>query len=238
METRTETIRARDGKEFSGHLALPEGGEGPGLVVVQEIFGVNAYIRSVCERLAKLGYRALAPDLYWRIQPGVEIDDGTQEGLQEAFGYMQRVDWVQAVEDAHAALDHLRGQAEGSALQDEAGVLGFCFGGGIAYWVAANAQPDTCVSYYGSAVPDALRLADDIECPILFHFGSADQYFPPEKQEQVIQAFANKTNAEFYVHEGAGHAFDNPSPLFNHPAAAEEAWRQTVEFLGRTLPVK
>ena len=155
--SRTEQIRAHDGAHFPGHLALPDLGSGPGLVVVQEIFGVNGYIKSVCERLAKLGYVALAPDLYSRLGPGIAIDEKEPEGLQKAFGYVGRLDFAKAGDDAAASLEHLRDLPE--VAHGRAGILGFCLGGGIAYMVAAMSDPVTCVCYYGSAIPDALGLA-------------------------------------------------------------------------------
>jgi carboxymethylenebutenolidase len=232
-ESRTETFRAHDGGEFTGYLALPEAGSGPGMVVLQEIFGVNGYIRDAADRLAGLGYVALAPDLYWRIEPGVELDEREEGALERAFGYMQRLDFAKAADDAVAALEHLRGLPE---VRGGAGVLGFCLGGGLSYMVAAADGPDTCVSYYGSAVPDALGMAGDVRCPILFHFGGADSYIPDEKRQAVQTAFRGR-DAEFHVHPGAGHAFDNwNADMFHHPEAARNAWAQTVDFLSRTLP--
>ena len=236
MTSRTERIRAHDGGEFEGHLALPESGFGPGLVVIQEIFGVNDYIKGACERLAKLGYVALAPDLYWRLGPGIAIDEKEPGGLERAFGHVRQLDFAKAHDDATAALEHLRGLPE--LLGGKAGILGFCLGGGVSFMVAALSDPVTCVSYYGSAVPDALGLARNVSCPILFHFGGADDYIPAEKQEAIREAFAHHPETEFHVHEGAGHAFDNHNaPMMHHERAAREAWAQTADFLKRTLPV-
>src|ERR1700694_1983607 len=107
MTSRTEQIRIPDGAAFSGHLVLPESGTGPGVVVVQEIFGVNDYIKGACDRLARLGYVALAPDLYWRLEPGIAIDESEAGGLQKAYGFVGRLDFAKAGDDAVAALEHL-----------------------------------------------------------------------------------------------------------------------------------
>ena len=204
--------------------------------MVQEIFGVNGYIKSVCERLARLGYVALAPELYWRLGPGIEIDEKEPDGLQKAFGYVGRLDFAKAGDDATASLEHIRDLPE--VANGRAGILGFCLGGGIAYTVAAMFDPVTCVCYYGSAIPDALGLAGQVRCPILFHFGDADDYIPAEKQRVVREAFAGHVMTEFHVHEGAGHAFDNHnSAVMYRERAAREAWVQTIDFLKRTLPV-
>jgi len=235
-KTRTERIQAHDGGWFAGHLALPDSGSGPGMVVIQEIFGVNGYIKGACERLAKLGYVAMAPDLYWRIEPGIAVDERSGDFLQRGFGYVQRFDFEKGADDAVAALEHLRKAPEVEG--GKAGILGFCLGGGISYLVAALASPDVCVSYYGSAVPDALGMAGQLECPVLFHFGTADEYLPAAKQEQVRTAFAGRRDVEIHVHQGANHAFDNHvATVFHHPQAAAEAWRQTSDFLRRNLPV-
>jgi carboxymethylenebutenolidase len=237
MTSRTEQIRAHDGGELAGYLALPKSGSGPGLVVIQEIFGVNDYIKGVCERLAKLGYVAMAPDLYWRLEPGIAIDEKEPGGLQKAFDHVGRLDFAQAGDDAVAAFEHLRGLPE--VAGGRVGIIGFCLGGGISYMVAALSDPVTCVSYYGSAIPNALQLAGQVECPVLFHFGGADDYIPAEKQQAVREAFAQNARAEFHVHEGAGHAFDNHNAaMFHHERAARDAWAQTVDFLKRTLPVE
>jgi carboxymethylenebutenolidase len=234
-ETRTETVRARDGHEFPAHIALPSAGRGPGLVVIQEIFGLNEYIKDACGRLAGLGYVALAPDLYSRIEPGVAIDEREPDGLQDAFGYMQKLDFQKAVDDAIDSLQQLKRLPEVDG--GRAGILGFCLGGGIAYFVAARSDPDVCVSYYGSAVPGGLGEAGAVKCPILFHFGTADDYISPDQREAVKNAFDGRPEVEFHLHEDANHAFDNwRSPVFHHERAAKEAWGQTAGFLKRTFP--
>jgi carboxymethylenebutenolidase len=130
MASRTEPIRARDGGEFPGHVALPESGSGPGMVVIQEIFGVNDYIKGACERLANLGYVALAPDLYWRLGPGIAIDEKGPGGLDTAYGLVGRLDFAKASDDAITALEHLGGLPE--VTGGNAGIVGFCLGGGVA----------------------------------------------------------------------------------------------------------
>jgi carboxymethylenebutenolidase len=236
MTSGTEQIRSHDGAEFPGHLALPELGSGPGMVVIQEIFGVNAYIKSVCNRLTSMGYVALAPDLYWRLGLGIAIEETEPDGMQKALGSVGRLDFARAADDATAALEHLQGLPE--VTGGKAGSLGFCLGGGLAYMVATLSNPVTCVSYYGSAIPDALGLAGQVQCPILFHFGGADDRIPQEKQLAVSVAFAKHPGTEFHVHEGAGHAFDNHNAAFVYNERADrEAWTQTADFLKRTLAV-
>ena len=214
-------------------LSLPDGGSGPGLVVLMEIFGVGSYIRRATERLGELGYVALAPDLYRRIEPGAELDHD-EAGLGRAFELSRRLDQAGAVEDSIAALAALRAMPEVEGHR--AGVLGFCLGGTLAYHVAAAAAPATAVCYYGSGIADSLELADRIECPVLFHFGGSDQFIPREDALKVQSVADEHPGWECHIQPAGGHAFDNhEAPMFYVPEAADAAWKLTEDFLARTL---
>jgi carboxymethylenebutenolidase len=234
-DTKNEAIAADDGSgTFNGLVTLPAAGRGPGLLVIHEIFGVNDYIRSVGDRLAGLGYVTMAPDLFWRQEPTVALpndESGMSKGMQLAQGF----DPEKGAADLGAALAHLRSLPE---VSGGAGVLGFCFGGTMAFLCAAEHDPDVAVSYYGSGVPSMLGMADRVTCPILFHFGGADPFLPLDQAQQVEAAFAGRDGAEVHIHDGAGHAFDNTfSTTFHQPEPAAAAWEQTRAFLGRHLPV-
>lgn len=221
-----------DGSQVGAHLRRPATGSGPGLVLVQEIFGISDYIAYTAERLSRLGYVVMAPDLYWRVHPGADIGDSA---LEAAMGYAGELDPVAAVGDVVAALHHLRGL---DGVEGEVGLLGFCLGGALAYHAAATADPALCVSYYGSAIPDALGRMDAITCPTLFHFGGHDEYCPPESVEQVRTAAAANPHTQFEFHPDGGHAFDNAfSDRFYQPRSATLAWGLTAQFLERHLPV-
>ncbi|MCK6211022.1 dienelactone hydrolase family protein [Georgenia sp. EYE_87] len=231
VTTSLVAVPTRDG-DMPAHLWLPPSGSGPGLLLLQEIFGVSDYIRSRGAELAELGYVVLAPEIYWRLDGSV--DESRADFMDRALGLLQQVDWDLAVSDAVAALDALRGRPE---ISGGVGVLGFCFGGGLAFNVAAVADVDVLVAYYGSALPQLLHLADRVTAPSLHHFGTADTYIPLEKIEEIRSAVEGP-EVEFYLHEGAGHAFDNPHPMFLHEPARLDAWRRTTEFLDRRLPVE
>jgi carboxymethylenebutenolidase len=217
---------------FEAHLALPESGSGPGIVLLQEIFGVNEYVRDAARRLSELGYVVLAPDLYWRTEPGLELGSGE---MQRAFGAAQRLDSEQAALDALATLAVLRTMPE--VTGGRAGVLGFCLGGWLAWLAAAQGDPDLAVCYYGSRIPSALDLADEIHCPVLLHFGGADPYIPRDEIDAVAALVATRDGLECRVWENAGHAFDNSfAPQFSNPPAAAAAWEITTAFLARNLP--
>jgi len=231
--TRVQAITSGEAAGLPCHVALPASGSGPGILVLQEIFGVNDYVHSRSETLAGLGYVAMAPDLYWRMEPGVEIPHD-EAGLQRAFGYMQRLDEPRAVRDGGEALDLLRGLPE---VTGTVGVLGFCMGGRIGYHVTAQSQPDAAVLYYGSGTAGALDLAPDVRCPVLFHFGADDPYIPAEQVQAIREAFAGRDDVEFDVQPGAQHAFDNYlAPMFHVEPARLAAWALTEDFLRRRLP--
>jgi carboxymethylenebutenolidase len=233
LSTRTETIAMPDGGTMAAHLCLPESGSGPGLLVAMEIFGVGTYIRRACERLAELGYVAMAPDLYRRVAPGLELSHD-QEGLQEAFAAVSKLDIPGAIADATYALHHLGDVPE--VAGHGTGVIGFCLGGTIAYHVAAVAEPKTAVAYYGSGIADSLGAADQIECPVLFHFGAQDEYISRADAEKVCAVAQQHAGWECVIQPDGGHAFDNhDSEMFWRPEAAARAWELTKGFLERTL---
>lgn len=212
-------------------LWLPPSGEGPGLLLLQEIFGVSAYIRARAADLAALGYVVCAPELYWRLESQT-VDESGDDVLEQAMGLAGRLDWETTVADAVAALGVLRERPE---VRGRTGVIGFCFGGGVAFNVAAVADPDALVSYYGSALGQLLGLADRVEAPSLHHFGLDDAYVDLATQAQIEGAVLRRPGNRFETYAGAGHAFDNPHPMFHHPAASLAAWATTVEFLDATL---
>ena len=137
ITTRTDRIAAHAGGQFDGHVWLPDRGSGPGMLLLQEIFGVGPYIRSVAERLASAGYVVLAPDVFWRINPNWEADHDEQ-GLNDSISMMGKFDFVQGVDDCVAAFEHLERMSE---VRDGSGVIGFCMGGLLTYHVAARAEP-------------------------------------------------------------------------------------------------
>ncbi|MCM3659469.1 dienelactone hydrolase family protein [Georgenia satyanarayanai] len=230
MTAATTTVRVPDG-DMPAQLWLPPSGTGPGIVLLQEIFGVSEYIRSRAADLAALGYVVLAPELYWRADGGV--DESSDAFLEQGMALQAQLDWETTVADAVASVGTLRSRPE---VAGGVGVLGFCFGGGVAFNVAAVTDVDVLVSYYGSALPQLLGLADRVSAPSLHHFGTADTYLPMGTVEEIRAAVAGP-EVEFHLHDGANHAFDNPHPLFHHERASADAWRLTTDFLSRRLPV-
>ncbi|GLY90244.1 dienelactone hydrolase family protein [Actinoallomurus iriomotensis] len=236
--TRVEQVTVPGGA-YDLTVWLPGSGGGPGVLLVPEIFGVGDYIHAVAEDLTGLGYVVAAPDLFWRLSPGWRAAHD-EEGVARSLELGGRLDFEQSVADAAGGLRHLmalpevaRGEATGTA-----GILGFCLGGSIAYFLAAQNAAAAVVSFYGSEVPGRLDLLDAIECPLQFHFGGSDPYIPRADVAEVEKAVRGRPNAEIHVEEQAGHAFHNrKAPMFHDPEPAARAWHRAEEFLARHLPV-
>jgi carboxymethylenebutenolidase len=229
----TVQVTTPDG-EMPAYLWLPESGSGPGLLLLQEIFGVSAYIRRRAADLAAAGYVVLAPELYWRLDQQ-EVAGAGPAAVEEAMALVNRLDWPTTVADADEAFEHLAALDE---VRGTPGAMGFCFGGGLAFAVAADVAPAVLVSYYGSALPGLLDLAPRVTCPSLHHFGTADAYLDPETVAGIRAAVTSgDAPVEFELYEGANHAFDNDRFALHHPEASALAWQRTLDFLARRLPV-
>jgi carboxymethylenebutenolidase len=222
----------RPGGNLPVHRWFPPSGRGPGILVIQEIFGVSGYIQERCAALAAAGYLVYAPDLYFRLGK-MTFDGDSPSYVQEGIAAAQKLDWDQTTADASAALDALRGAAE---CTGRVAIVGYCFGGGLGFQVAARNTPDALVSYYGSAIPGLLALAPNVTCPSQHHWGLADAFFPPAVVAQVEQAVTGTgAEVEFHTYADADHAFDNPNPLFHNAVASSVARTRTMEFLARHL---
>src|ERR1700739_3799544 len=208
-------IKAADGGSFRGYLAVPASGSGPGILLLQEIFGVNASMRAVADYYAEEGYVVLAPDLFWRVEPGIELGY-SEADFNKAFGYYQRFDANQSIKDAGEALKVLRARPE---CVGKVGALGFCLGGKLAYLAAARTDVDCAVCYYGVGIEADIGEAKNIKRPVVFHFAELDKYAPAEAREQIKAAFAKRTDVETYLYPGCDHAFAAPERAsFNKPA--------------------
>lgn len=225
------TVPTGDG-DLPVHRWLPPSGTGPGILLLQEIFGVSGYIRSRATELAAAGYVVYAPELYWRLEDG-EPDEDAPDVLERGVALAGQLPWPDALRDARTALTALRAAPE---VSGPVAVVGFCYGGGLGFALAAQDAPDALVSYYGSALPTLLDLAPQVRVPSLHHFGTADAYIPLDVVTQIRGAVQHDgAHVEFELYDGAGHAFDNPSPMFHHAAASAAAWPRTLRFLAEQL---
>lgn len=206
MAGRTIAITSGDGgAKFNGYLAKPPAGRGPGLLVLQEIFGVNRFVREVCDLYAEEGYVALAPDLFWRIEPGVDLEY-TQEGQKRAREYFAKFEYDKSLDDIGAALSALRALPE---CTGKAAAVGFCLGGRLAYQAAARHPLDAAVAYYPSNVEPVADEGRMIKCPIAVHFGEKDAILPDAVRAKVRAALAGNERAAVHVYAEADHGFAN-----------------------------
>ncbi len=213
------------------YLCLPPAGRGPGLVLFQEIFGVNAHIRAVAEQYALSGFVVLAPDVFWRRAPRIEL--GYEGGdRQRAMGLAGAVKPDEVEADLVAWTGALRARPEVGASR--VGAIGYCMGGRLAYLAAALAGVDAAVAYYGGGIQNQLALASRIGCPIQFHYAGRDDHIPAAAVQAVRDAFAGKP-AEVFVYPGATHGFNCWARASYHPASAALAQGRSLAFLASTL---
>ncbi len=229
---KTEWISLEAGKDQAcGYLALPPSGSGPGIVLFQEIFGVNAHIQGVAEQYAQVGFVVLAPDLFWRQQKRVELaydgDDRTR-----AVELMKGLKPAELQADIQLSLAAIRARPETAGRK--AGALGYCLGGRLAYTAAAITDVDAAVAYYGGGIHDQLALAPSLQCPIQFHYAASDESIPPAAVQSVRAAVAGK-DAEVFVYEGANHGFNCWDRGSYHPASAALAHGRALAFLASRL---
>jgi carboxymethylenebutenolidase len=226
------TITSFDGGEFGAYLALPPSGSGPGVVLLQEIFGVNRVMRSIADWYAERGFVVICPDLFWRQERGVQLTDQTDDEWKRAFELYQGLDEAKAVEDAGAALAFLR---QHPACTGKAGAVGFCLGGKLAYLLAARFHPNCSVGYYGVGVEKALDEAADLRNPLMLHIAQKDQYCPPEAQAMIHAAFDASPLVTIHEYDGQDHAFAREGGAHYDAACAELANLRTLEFFARNL---
>lgn len=227
--TRYEQVATSDGV-FDAFCAEPDVRPTAGIVLFQEIFGINDNIRGLAGRLAGEGYLVLAPDVFWRIERRFERND--ESGLADGMARVQQLDFGLVAADLTATLAHLRAMP---GCDGRVGAVGFCLGGTLAYLFAGSARvdgrgPDAAVSYYGSGVSQQLGMLDAIECPVLFHYGADDPYIPADQIDAVEQAIAGRPDMTLHRYP-AGHAFSNwDAPSMYDERAATLAWERTLAF--------
>jgi carboxymethylenebutenolidase len=220
----TVRIPTSDG-EFSGYMSLPRKGRGPGVVVLQEIFGVNASIRKTCDFLASRQFTALAPDLYWRTNPAVELAETDYEAARPI---RSKTDDNKASDDAAAAIAFLRRH---EACVGKVGVVGYCWGGLVSYLTAVGHKPDAAVSYYGVGIDKKLDLAKNLSCPMMLHYAGLDQFAGPDVAKQVREAFQHDPRVAVWEYPRAGHAFARPGGAHFEAASADLADMRSLSFL-------
>jgi carboxymethylenebutenolidase len=218
------TLTASDGQKLDAYEAHPAGEPIAGLVVVQEIFGVNTHIRSVADRYANDGFLAVAPALFDRIQPGIELGYDPAD-MQKAMSLVPKIDAEKSVLDVAAALDYAA-----KATHKKVGVVGYCFGGTLAWLAATRLHPAAAVGYYGGRIGN--YAGENPSAPVMLHFGKDDAHIPASQVEKVRAAHPE---VEIYWYEHAGHAFNRDIGPGYNPEAARQARQRSLDFLKRHL---
>ncbi|SER23215.1 carboxymethylenebutenolidase [Azotobacter beijerinckii] len=230
----TLQIEATDGSgRFDAYVALPPSGRGPAVVIGQEICGVNANIRAVADRYAGEGYVAVAPDLFWRIEPGVELGyEGADR--EKAFSLFGKFDVDKGVEDIVATFAAARRMPEVDAAAG-AGFVGFCLGGKLAYLTAARSDVACSVGYYGVGIEHLLEEAANIRGRLVLHIAEGDAFCPGKVRAAIHAGLDGRPNVELYDYPGCEHAFARSGGLRHNPAAAELAHQRSLAALRREI---
>ncbi len=224
------SIDSSDGGRYDAWLALPPAGRGPGLLLLQEIFGVNRHIRAVAEQYALDGFVVLAPDVFWRDAPRVELGYAGAE-RERAMQLLAGADRAKLAADLATSVAALRARPECS---ERVGAFGYCMGGRLAYLAAATTPVDAASCFYGGGIHDQLELAARVRCPIQFHYGARDAHITPAAVEKVRSAFAGRDDAELHVYD-AEHGFNCWERASYHAPSAARAHARTLELFARTL---
>ena len=232
------TIRAADGGSFGAYLATPHGtgaagtGRGPGVVLIQEIFGVNKVMRDLADGFARQGHVVLCPDLFWRQEPGIQITDQTEAEWAKAFSLYKGFDEAKGVEDLKSTLAHLR---KLPACTGKVGSVGYCLGGKLAYLMATRSDADSSVGYYGVAIDAALDEAKSIKKPLLLHIAEKDEYCPPPAQAKIKDTLKGNPQVSLHSYPGVDHAFARVGGQHYDKRSADLANQRTAEFFQKHL---
>lgn len=229
---RSIEIQAHDGGRFTGYLAEPAGGKGPGILVIQEIFGVNKVMRDICDGLAQQGYVALCPDLFWRQEPGIDITDKTKAEWDKAFALFNGFNLDKGIDDLKASLSVLR---KLPGCSGKVGTVGYCLGGRLAYLMACRSDVDAAVGYYGVMLKDHLAEAKNIKKPLLLHCATEDKFVPKDAQATIAAELKKYPLVTRLDYQGNDHAFARVGGEHYDKAAADLANSRTAEFFKKHL---
>ena len=230
MENQT-IIMSVDGT-FGAYTARPKGLRAPAVVVLQELFGVNADIRKTCDELAEQGFLAVAPDLFWRQEPGVDLSVTSEPDWQHGLRLYQAYDRDVGVRDVKDTVDIVAKLPE---CTGKVAVLGYCLGALITFLTAARYDVDAAVAYHGGDTEKYLGEVSGLHAPLLMHLGEEDEFISKPAQAEIKAALARKANATIYSYPGQRHAFSRHNGAHYNAAAAALANRRTNEFLHQQL---
>ena len=228
----TVSISTLDGTDsFSAYVARPEGEAQSAIVVIQEIFGVNAGIRRKCDKLAESGYLAIAPDLFWRLTPGIELDPDIESEFQKALDLMGKFNQDAGIRDIEVTIKYARDLTQTGKV----GCVGYCLGGRLAYMTAARTDVDASVGYYGVGIDELLREKDAIAHPLLLHIPTEDGFVDAETQAAMHKGLDDHPKVTLYDYEGLDHGFATEFGKRRAEDAAALADSRTADFFAEHL---
>jgi carboxymethylenebutenolidase len=225
------TIEGQDGA-FGAHIARPKTLPAPAVVVLHEVFGVNADIRKTCDELAQQGLIAVAPDLFWRQEPGVDLSVTSEPDWQHGLRLNEAYDRDAGVRDVKDTANIMAKLPECSG---RVAILGYCLGGLMTFLTAARYRVDAAIAYHGGDTEKYLHEVKDLDAPLLMHLGEQDEFISKPAQAAIKSALASKTNATVYSYPGQYHAFTRHNGAHYNAEAAALANRRTSEFLRQQL---
>jgi len=220
------TVDTPDGS-FQAYLARPSVLPAPAIVVVQEIFGVNADLRDTCDELASQGYLAVSPDLFWRMEPGVDMSDQSEAEWKKGFALYTAFDYDAGVADIASTMQTARSLP---GANGKIGLMGYCLGGLMTFITTARKGADASVVYYGGGTEKHLGVADDIRNPLLMHLGEEDEYIGKDAQKAIIEALEDNPCAQVFTYPGCSHAFARHRGTHYDRDAAALANGRTADF--------
>lgn len=220
---------------FPAYVATPTGAPQAAIIVIPEIFGVNAGIRQKCDRLADSGYLAVAPDIFWRLAPGVELNPDVEADLQEAFGYFGQYDADDGVKDIEACIQAIRHGLAGQWPVQKVGCVGYCLGGRLAYMAATRTDISASVGYYGVMIDQMLDESHAIANPLMLHIPTSDHFVGPDAQAAIHAALDNHPRVTLHDYRGLDHGFAAEMGERRDDVAAELADSRTAAFFAEHL---
>jgi len=230
--TENIAIKTRDdSEEFKAYVARPDGKPRAAIVVIQEIFGVNAGIRQKCDKLAADGYLAIAPDLFWRLERGIQLDPDIEVEFQRALTLMEKFDQDKGISDIQSTIDHVR-EHEGVT---SVGCVGYCLGGRLAYMVAARTDIDATVGYYGVGIDGLLDEKEAIARPLMLHIPTEDGFVDKDTQAAMHKSLDHHPRVTLYDYEGLDHGFATEMGERRDEKAANLADERTAAFFAKHL---
>ena len=231
MTTNTQIPTLGGKGAIPGYVARPAGTPAAAIIVIQEIFGVNKGIRKKADDWAAKGYLAVAPDVFWRQKPGVELDPDVPEQFQEGVGYIMKHDFDTGIRDVEAVIHWIR-RSEGIV---KVGLVGFCMGGRVAYMAATRTDIDASVGYYGTTIDEMLGEKHAISRPLMLHVPTADGFVPPEAQKAMHEGLDDHPRVTIHDYEGLDHGFASEFGKRRVEDAAQLAGERTAAFFAQHL---